>query len=115
VTLPLRVRPTHLRLAAFAILFIGLLLAVRIDQAARREQAQSLDQETLAESSLSPADSKRYGYQVGQLTGNVGVLASHFVQSAGSLTHGRPLAILIAITSFAAAGALLIVADRTSV
>jgi hypothetical protein len=105
-------RPTLLRLAAFTILFIGLVLAIRIDRAARRSQLLPIDQDTLAESPLSPADSKRYGYQIGQLTGNVGVLVDHFAQAASSLTHGRPLAILIAATSFVAAGTLLIIADK---
>jgi hypothetical protein len=107
-------RTALLRLAAFVILFLGLALAVRIDQAARSARSGQQDPDILAADPLSPTDSKHYGYQMGQLSGPVGVLFSHFTDTLSSLSHGRPLAILIALTSFAAAGALLVLADKAS-
>ena len=105
-------RSAFLQLAAFAVLIIGLGLAVRIDQASRRAEATAPDQDTLAAAALAPGDSKRYDYQMGQLSGNIGVLFGHFVQAASSLAHGRPLAVVIALASFAAAGGLLVAADK---
>jgi hypothetical protein len=104
-----------LRAAAFAILLLGLAAAVRVDQASRRDQAALADQPTdmLAASPLAPGDSKRYGYQMGQISGDTGLLLDRAVRAGAWFCHGRPLAILMAVASFAAAGALLIAADRT--
>lgn len=105
-------RPVRLRAAAFLLLVAGLALAARIDQNARLAQAAAADQDILAAAPLAPGDSKRYGYQVGQLSGQTGVLFDRASQAASGLFHGRPLALLIALASFAAAGALLLAADR---
>jgi len=108
-------RATLLRIAAFAILFLGLAAAVGIDQAASRAQALSADQpsDLLAAAPLAPGDSKHYGYQVGQLSGGVGLLVIRAAQAVAPLGQGRPLAVLIAIASFAAAGVLLLAADKS--
>jgi hypothetical protein len=107
-------RPSLFRLAAFSILFLGLALAVWVDQGARREQSRVARQDaaTLAVAPLAPGDSKRYGYQVGQLSGEAGVLVDRGMRAAGWLFHGRPLAVMIAVVSFAGAGALLAAADK---
>lgn len=105
-----------LRAAGFVILFLGLALAVRINQSASQVQVEqaAVDQEMLAEAPLAPADSKRYGYEVGQLSGETGLLVDRAFRAADWLLHGRPLAVLIAVASFTAAGALLIAADRAA-
>jgi len=71
------------------------------------------DAATLAISPLAPDDSKRYGYQVGQLSGEAGVLVDRAMRGGGWLFHGRPLAVAIAVASFAGAGVLLTAADKT--
>jgi hypothetical protein len=103
-----------LRLAAFVALFVGLAAAVCVDQNARHEQTVSQPDDVVASSALPPGDSKRYDYQMGQISGETGVLADHAARGIGGIWHGRPLAVLIAVASFAAAGGLLIAADRSA-
>jgi hypothetical protein len=103
-------RAILLRVAAFTILLLGLALALHIDAASHVPPA-STDRDILAAAPLSPTDSKHYGYQMGQFSGSIGVLFSRDVNSLG---QGRPLAILIALASFAAAGTLLFLADKSS-
>jgi hypothetical protein len=106
-------RAAALQVAAFALLLIGLAAAVLVDRAARREEAiQSADM--LAAAPLAPEDSKHYAYQMGQLTGPGWELFDRMEQAASRLLHGRPLAVTIAVVSFAASGALLFAADKAS-
>ena len=106
-------RATLLRVAAFAILLPGLFASVRVDQKASRAAADVSD-DVAAATPLAPDDSKRYGYQVGQLTGAPGLLLDRATRGVGWLLQGRPLAVLIAVGAFAAAGGLLYAADRAS-
>jgi len=99
--------------AGFAVLIIGLAAAVLVDRAARRDESvQPADM--LAAAPLAPEDSKRFGYQMGQLTGNGWQLIDRAEQAASRLLHGRPLAVSIGLISFATAGALLFAADKAS-
>jgi len=105
-------RAALLRVAAFVLLFIGLAGALCVDQKARREQAVSQPDDVVASEPLAPGDSMRYGYQMGQISGQTGVLVDRLVKGIGELGHGRPLAVLITVAAFAVAGGLLIGADR---
>ncbi len=103
-----------LRAIALAVLLGGLAVAFHIDQSASRAEAAEASQpsDELAMAPLPPDDSKRYGYQVGQLSGGIGLLMDRFGRSVSFLGQGRPLAIVVVLFSFAAAGALLLMADR---
>ncbi len=111
---PLLSRPALLRAVALALLVGGLAVAFHIDQSASRAAAAeaSRPSDELAIAPLPVDDSKRYGYQVGQLSGGIGVLMDRFGRSVSVLGQGRPLAIVVVVASFAAAGALLLRADR---
>jgi hypothetical protein len=101
----------RLRLAAFAILILGLAVAAHIDRNVPPPPPPA-DPAFLAAAPLDASDSKRAGYETGQLTGETGILAGRASQGVAGFFHGRPLALLIAVASFAAAGALVVAADK---
>jgi hypothetical protein len=98
-------------MAAIGILFAGLLAAGYIDGHTPPPPPPT-DPAILAAAPLDASDSKRAGFQTGQLTGETGILAGRASQGIAWFFHGRPLAVLIAVTSFAAAAALLVAADK---
>lgn len=102
---------SRLRIAAFGILVVGLLAAGCIDRSTP-PPPPPIDPAILAAAPLDASDSKRAGYQTGQITGETGILAGRASEGVAWFFHGRPLALLIAVTSFAATIALLIAADR---
>jgi len=105
-------RANVMRAGAFAIVLAGIVVAGRVYEAANRAEAVVTDPDADAAAGLAPGDSKRYGYQVGQVSGPVGVLVDRVVRMGEAATHGRPLAALIALGAFWGGAWLLVAADR---
>ncbi len=99
-------RALRLRTAAVLVLFVGLSASLVIDR-----HAPPASRDLTADGPLAIADSKKAGYQSQMLSGQVGDLFLHFMQSP-LFRGGRPLALLLAGCSIGAGAILLLAADR---
>lgn len=103
----------RLRLVAVTVLIAGLGSAISIWLDQDRIDRQARTAGTEVTQPLSPEDSRRYSRDVQLYYGETGLLVEKWKHWLGELTHGKPLAYTIGISSLVVAIGLLYMADRS--
>jgi hypothetical protein len=93
-----------LRVLAVTILVSGLGSAISIWLAQDRRDRQMMAEGADIAEPLAPEDSRRYTHDMEMYYGETGLLVDKLKRSLGELTHGKPLAKRIALTSLVVAG-----------